>query len=176
MHPLTATNLNAQLPYLFGNEIQYFNKLGTELLDETVVMLGVGPALMALALLETAPAGVVLSGYDHADLSSAYAHVRAAELPQEIWFVNEDTAKASDYYFDGSVDLLLVDGDHTYEGVKRDIEAWWSKVKPGGLLFFHDYIKLEDDNGVAEALEACKNENWEEVEKVGISIVYRKIK
>jgi predicted O-methyltransferase YrrM len=36
------------------------------------------------------------------------------------------------------VDLLFIDGDHTYEGVKRDFEAWSQIVKPGGWVAFHD--------------------------------------
>lgn len=36
------------------------------------------------------------------------------------------------------IDLLFVDGDHSYQGVKRDIEAWTPYVKRGGLILFHD--------------------------------------
>lgn len=36
-------------------------------------------------------------------------------------------------------DLVFVDGDHCYQGVVEDIHAWLPKVKPGGLLVFHDY-------------------------------------
>lgn len=37
------------------------------------------------------------------------------------------------------VDLLLVDGDHTAEGVTRDIKAWLPRVKKGSYILFHDY-------------------------------------
>lgn len=40
-------------------------------------------------------------------------------------------------------DLVFIDADHSYEAVKADIEAWWPKVKIGGILAFHDY----DHNG-----------------------------
>lgn len=36
------------------------------------------------------------------------------------------------------IDLLFIDGDHTYQGCKRDIEAWTPYVKPGGWIVFHD--------------------------------------
>lgn len=36
------------------------------------------------------------------------------------------------------IDLLFIDGDHTFEGVQRDIEAWVPKVKVGGRVIFHD--------------------------------------
>ena len=37
-------------------------------------------------------------------------------------------------------DLLLVDGDHSYEGVKADFEAWHERVAVGGHLVFHDAV------------------------------------
>lgn len=36
-------------------------------------------------------------------------------------------------------DLVFIDGDHSKKGVTRDIEAWWPRVKPGGILAGHDY-------------------------------------
>jgi cephalosporin hydroxylase len=36
------------------------------------------------------------------------------------------------------VDFLFVDGDHSYEGVKRDWELFSPLVRPGGLVAFHD--------------------------------------
>lgn len=40
--------------------------------------------------------------------------------------------------FDEPIDLLHIDGDHSYEGVKRDFDAWGRGVKPGGRVIFHD--------------------------------------
>jgi predicted O-methyltransferase YrrM len=36
------------------------------------------------------------------------------------------------------VDVLFIDGDHSYEGVKKDYENWVQTVKPGGHILFHD--------------------------------------
>lgn len=36
------------------------------------------------------------------------------------------------------VDLLFIDGDHTFEGVKADYEMYSPLVRPGGLIAFHD--------------------------------------
>ncbi len=41
------------------------------------------------------------------------------------------------------VDLLHIDGDHYYEGVKADYENFKSLVKPGGIIVFHDVVGIE---------------------------------
>jgi hypothetical protein len=38
------------------------------------------------------------------------------------------------------VDMLFIDGYHTYEGVRSDILAWRPMLRPGGILCGHDYI------------------------------------
>jgi predicted O-methyltransferase YrrM len=38
----------------------------------------------------------------------------------------------------GGCDLLFIDGDHSYEGVRADYEHWQTAVRPGGHLLFHD--------------------------------------
>jgi predicted O-methyltransferase YrrM len=36
--------------------------------------------------------------------------------------------------------VVLVDGDHSYEGVRSDFEAWHERVRPGGHMLFHDAV------------------------------------
>jgi predicted O-methyltransferase YrrM len=36
------------------------------------------------------------------------------------------------------LDFLLIDGDHTYDGVRRDFEDYGPLVRPGGMIAFHD--------------------------------------
>lgn len=37
-------------------------------------------------------------------------------------------------------DVVYIDGDHSYEGVKSDIEFALSVIKPGGLILMHDVL------------------------------------
>lgn len=41
---------------------------------------------------------------------------------------------------DDSIGLLYLDGDHSYEGVKRDLNLWYRKVVSGGIVAGHDYL------------------------------------
>jgi len=38
------------------------------------------------------------------------------------------------------LDFLLIDGDHSYEGVKKDYEMYSPLVKEGGIIAFHDIV------------------------------------
>lgn len=41
---------------------------------------------------------------------------------------------------DKHIDVLFIDGDHTYEGVKKDFEMYSPLVKIGGIIAFHDIV------------------------------------
>lgn len=58
----------------------------------------------------------------------------------------------------GTVDFLFIDGDHTYEGVKRDFEMYSPLVKDGGIIAFHDIVKFPP----REVYEQV-NQFWSEV-------------
>lgn len=38
------------------------------------------------------------------------------------------------------IDFLMIDGDHTYEGAKKDFELYSPLVRKGGLIAFHDIV------------------------------------
>lgn len=40
--------------------------------------------------------------------------------------------------FNQLIDFLFIDGDHSYEGVKADVDAWFPKLNDGALVIFHD--------------------------------------
>jgi predicted O-methyltransferase YrrM len=45
------------------------------------------------------------------------------------------------------IDLLFIDGDHSYEGVKYDVERFVPHVRPGGYFVLHDYFGWFDGDG-----------------------------
>jgi hypothetical protein len=44
-------------------------------------------------------------------------------------------------FANNSVDFVYLDGDHQYESVKSEIEAWYPKIRVGGILAGHDYVE-----------------------------------
>jgi len=49
---------------------------------------------------------------------------------------------------DALVDVLFIDGDHSYGGVRRDYELWSPLVRPGGIIAFHDVLTHPPQYGV----------------------------
>ena len=47
-------------------------------------------------------------------------------------------ARVAELAGDTGIDFLVIDGDHSYEGVKSDFEMYGPLVKPPGLIAFHD--------------------------------------
>ena len=60
-------------------------------------------------------------------------------LPGRITQLYGDSATFDFSPWLGRVDLMFVDGSHSYEYVLADTEKAWQMVRPGGLILWHDY-------------------------------------
>ncbi|AXY68498.1 class I SAM-dependent methyltransferase [Thermosynechococcus sichuanensis E542] len=68
-----------------------------------------------------------------------------ANLENYVEFIN---ARSDEVTIDGLVDLIFIDGDHSYEGCKADVfnyVPWY--LRPGGYFILHDYYGWYDSEG-----------------------------
>jgi predicted O-methyltransferase YrrM len=67
------------------------------------------------------------------------------------------------------IDFLLIDGDHSYDGVKRDWELFLPHVKPTGIVVFHDTMwdlppyagKVRSDMGVPRFVDELRQQGYQ---------------
>jgi predicted O-methyltransferase YrrM len=82
---------------------------------------------------------------------------------QTLYFLRKDSYKQETKnklagILDGrKIDLLFIDGDHSYRGVKKDFQLYSSLVKQNGLIVFHDIL-------YHPKIPACKVDKfWNEI-------------
>lgn len=111
---------------------------------------------------------------------------------QKTHFIRKDSHKSSTKdelkkILNGQlVDFLMIDGDHTYEGVKQDFDLYSDIVKEGGVIAFHDILfhpkvpdcqvdkfwnEIKDEYNSVEFIQRGDDRGWGEWG--GIGIIYK---
>jgi glycosyltransferase involved in cell wall biosynthesis/Tfp pilus assembly protein PilF len=57
-----------------------------------------------------------------------------------VFIYKMDSVFAARQFPDNYFDWVYIDADHSYNGCKNDLNAWYSKVKPGGIFAGHDFL------------------------------------
>jgi predicted O-methyltransferase YrrM len=141
-------------PWQERSEIRALLSSIAEIHPKTILEIGTsnGGSLFLFARVAAPDALIVSVDLPHGEFGGGYPRWRGrlyrsfAADAQRIRLLRADshdprTLEAVRVALEGrDVDVLFIDGDHTYEGVKRDFEMYGSLVRDGGVVAFHDIV------------------------------------
>lgn len=101
-----------------------------------------------------------IGGTEDFQLQSAdeiYQRFLKTTKDKNISLIRKKSDDAVQLIRDNSMALIYVDGFHSYEQCKKDIQNYWPKLIAGGFMCGHDY-QNEDTPGVTQAVQECFGE------------------
>lgn len=102
--------------------------------------IGLDVGISARCILEFSSAGIKgLTSVDSGDVDGGVNNIKEWGL-NDHWTFHH---MRSDEFFKNcqrKFDIIYVDGDHSYEQTKRDIDNAWKFLNEGGILIGHDYL------------------------------------
>lgn len=146
----TPYSLSDWLKYLWHDEIRFLERLTTSLPPNPIIVnIGAGGGTSALTFLSTRPDAFVITVdliggiTPTGGLENERLILEASEVPylHRYRAIEGDSKAVGTEWHGGMVNLVFIDGDHSYEGCAGDIYAWMPNLVVGGVVALHDYKK-----------------------------------
>lgn len=147
----TPYSLSAWLHYLSVKEVDFLIKLTAQLPENPVVVnIGAGGGTSAMTFLYARPDLKVITIDIQNEVTPVGGLQNELELLQAsgLDYLNRYQAIHGDSKAIGAkwnhaqVDMVFVDGDHSYEGCAGDIANWIPNIRLGGIIALHDFRKV----------------------------------
>lgn len=141
---LNAYQIAHSWGYLYDGELFAVYAISASLPgDAKMVNIGIGSGTSSMALRESNPTAEMWSidispGGPFGGLQNEknVYEGKPYKLPNQILADSKEIGKGWHY---GPLDLIFIDGDHSYDGANGDITLWWPHLKIGGYMLIHDY-------------------------------------
>jgi cephalosporin hydroxylase len=129
-----------------GAELASFLALAMDVNPRTVVEIGAdtGGTLWAWQQLGCRVVAVTLPDGPYGSAARVQVNDHGCEVIYGDSHDPETVARLEQVLAGTPVDVLFIDGDHTFQGVKSDFEMYRHLVRPGGLIAFHDICDHPD--------------------------------
>ena len=145
----TSSQLDHGVASLRFDEAALLYRLVRDAGTATIVEIGRFKGGSTVVMATAMAAGSTLWSYDLHD--TAYSGVAGADLDAELAAALRRLGIDGGVHLEvgdsrtvelppGPFDVLFVDGDHSYEGARADVERWGPHVRAGGHLLFHDAV------------------------------------
>ena len=82
-------------------------------------------------------------------------------------FIRDDFSQTVSQFEDGSIDLLHIDGFHSYDAVKHDFTTWLPKLSNQAVVLFHDINEFSRGFGVWRFWRELEKEHGERALSLG---------
>jgi len=99
-------------------------------------------------------------GVPYANVEYAFDNRMEQYTNTQICKIKKFSVDAANEFEDGTVDFVYIDGLHTYDAVKEDIQAWLPKVKQTGFIGGHDAAGRWGKR-IRPAVEEFFGDTWE---------------
>lgn len=101
-------------------------------------------------------------GEEHAGIYSETVYEQVKQINDEHFLIFSSLLRKSfddalDDFSNGSVDLLHIDGFHSYDAVSTDFNTWFSKLSDEAVVLLHDTHEIREGFGVHLFWEELKN-------------------
>lgn len=140
MTNLSAYDICGDEWYCYPWDVDLLKSLARRLPPSPVIInIGAGFGTSALAFMEAREDAFVFS-IDCQLCDIEAEHLQAAGMGDRYRVVRVlGASQEIGKHWPGQADMIFVDGGHHFHGVYEDAVVWVPKVKPGGIIAFHDY-------------------------------------
>jgi predicted O-methyltransferase YrrM len=94
---------------------------------------------------------------DQSQLDSQYEAAKKRLTGCNCEIIRKTSMDAVKKFVPNSLDFVFIDGNHNYKFVLEDIAEWTKMVRPGGIIYGHDY--MPDHPGVMQAIHEYISKN-----------------
>lgn len=112
------------------------------------------------------------SGFYENNIYEDFMKARQVYKFEPIHVMRMTFDEALEYFPERDIDILHIDGLHTFDAVKHDFETWKPRVKKGGIILMHDINVKEYGSSVYWQEVKEKHKTEEILNNNGLGVVY----